>query len=108
MKTPKLLPWYARKADITLERATVLWHKAVRRATKETGWVGTSEYYDEAMRAFLELLALEPRTLCAPGVAPMLRQQNRVWRLPLTAMEDVMCAVASSWQRQTGFPRKAA
>ena len=44
MKTPKLLPWQARKAGVSLERAEALWRKAVREATADTGWVGTSEF----------------------------------------------------------------
>ena len=41
MNSPKLLPWYARKAGVSLDRAEALWRKAVREATAETGWVGT-------------------------------------------------------------------
>jgi hypothetical protein len=108
MKTPKLLPWYARKAGVPIERATVLWHKAVREATATTGWVGNAEYWGEAMNAFQRLLEEEQVTLCAPRVTPLVRSQNRLWRLPLTAMEDMVSAVSASWQRQCGHPRKAA
>ena len=108
MKTPKLLPWYARKAGVSLERATVLWHKAVREATDQTGWVGNAEYWGEAMNSFLRLLAEERDTLCTPRVTPLVRTQNRIWRLPLTAMEDVFSAFSANWQRHAGAPRKAA
>lgn len=108
MKTPKLLPWYARKAGVSLERAAVLWQKAVREATAETGWVGNAEYYGEAMNTFLRLLADEQASLCAPCVTPLIRSQNRLWRLPLTAMEDMFSAFSANWPRQSGAPRKAA
>ncbi len=107
-KTPKLLPWYARKAGVPLERATVLWKRAVREATAKTGWVGNTEYWGEAMHGFLELLEQERSSLCAPRVTPFVRTQNRIWRLPLTAMEDMLSAVSANWQRQGDSTRKAA
>ncbi|THF61574.1 hypothetical protein [Pseudothauera rhizosphaerae] len=108
MKTPKLLPWYARKAGVSEERAAVLWRKAVRKATAETGWVGNSEYWGAAMANFQRLLEEEQDTLCAPRVTPLVRSQNRMLRLPLTAMEDVLCAFAASWQRNLDIFRRAA
>ena len=108
MKTPKLLPWYARKAGIPTERATVLWHKAVREATAETGWVGNSEYWGEAMNNFLRLLEEEQGSFCTARVTPLVRSQNRLLRLPLTAMEDFYSAVAANWQRALNSPRRAA
>jgi hypothetical protein len=108
MKTPKLLPWYARKAGVSIEHATVLWHKAVREATVKTGWVGNAEYWGEAMNTFLRLLEDEQSTLCAPRVTPLVRSQNRLWRLPLTAIEDAVSAVSANWHRHSGGPRRAA
>jgi len=108
MKTPKLLPWYARKAGVSIERATVLWHKAVRQATAETGWVGNAEYWGEAMSGFLRLLGEERDSFCAPRVTPLVRTQNRIWRLPLTAMEDVFSAFSANWQRHGTTPRRVA
>lgn len=108
MKTPKLLPWYARKAGVSIDRAEALWRKAVRQATAETGWVGNAEYWGASMDTFIRLLEEEQSTLCAPQVMPLVRSQNRMWRLPLLAMEDVFAALHAHWQRSTGFPRKAA
>lgn len=108
MKTPKLLPWYARKAGVSLERAEALWHKAVREATLETGWVGNAEYWSSAMDHFIRLLKEERSTLCAPRVVPYVRAQNRMWRLPLLAMEDVFAALHAQWNRQTGNTHRVA
>ncbi|HRQ58521.1 MAG TPA: hypothetical protein PLN31_13985 [Azoarcus taiwanensis] len=108
MKTPKLLPWYARKAGVSIERAESLWRKAVREATERTGWVGNAEYWGEAMNTFRTLLGEERSTLCTPSVSPFVRTQNRIWRLPLNAMEDMCVALAANWQKQIGEPRKAA
>lgn len=108
MKTPKLLPWYARKAGVPLERAEALWRKAVREATSETGWVGNAEYWGAAMDHFQRLLKEERNTLCAPQMLPYVRSQNRMWRLPLLAMEDVFTAISANWQRNLDTFRKAA
>ncbi|AWI80041.1 MAG: hypothetical protein CVU19_14280 [Betaproteobacteria bacterium HGW-Betaproteobacteria-13] len=109
MKAPKLLPWYARKAGVPIERANALWRKAVREATAETGWVGNSEYWGAANDIFLDLLEAEKETLCTPCVTPILRSQQRMWNMPLTAMEDMLKAMSTNWQRQTGIkPQKAA
>jgi hypothetical protein len=113
MQAPKLLPWYARKAGVPLDRAEALWRKAVRNATEQTGWVGNSEYWGAAIEEFRCLLAAEQATLCAPLGAPILRSQIRVWRLPLLALEDMIHVVAANWRSNFAHPtvdsdRKAA
>ena len=107
MNSPKLLPWYARKAGVPIERAEALWRKAVRKATVETGWVGTSEYFGAAVDNFLELLDDETATLCAPGMTGLFRRHNRVMRLPLTLMETFTSAGAT-WQRLCHLTQRAA
>ncbi|NMG32998.1 hypothetical protein GRF61_00860 [Azoarcus sp. TTM-91] len=112
MQTPKLLPWYASKAGVSTERAAILWRRAVRQATADTGWVGNSEYWGAAMDSFLRQLEEEKNSRCTPRVTPLLRSQNLMWRLPLLAMEDVVSAVSAEWQksfpRATGRSREAA
>jgi hypothetical protein len=102
MKTPKLLPWYARKAGVPIERAEVLWVKAVRRATDETGWVGNAEFWGASMDIFRQLLEAEKASLCAPRVSPLLRLQRRLGRLPLLAFEDLIMASRTRWLRSGG------
>jgi hypothetical protein len=104
MKTPKLLPWYAHKAGVSLDRAEALWRKAVRGATEQTGWVGNSEYWGSAMEEFRRLLAAEQATLCTPLGTPIIRSQIRTWRLPLLALEDMLQAVAANWRSNFGHP----
>lgn len=107
MKTPKLLPWYAHRAGVSIERAEAIWCKAVREATEETGWVGNSEYWGASMSHFQRLLDEEKATLCAPRMAPLMRSQRRLLRLPLIALEDFVTAMHSNWQRSNGAVRKA-
>ncbi|MCB1960729.1 MAG: hypothetical protein KDE68_09460 [Rhodocyclaceae bacterium] len=107
MNSPKLLPWYARRAGVPIERAEALWRKAVRKATVETGWVGTSEYFGAAVDNFLELLDEEAASLCAPGMSGLFRRHSRIMRLPLTLMED-FTAVSAAWQRLCKPEQRAA
>ncbi|TVO51872.1 hypothetical protein [Denitromonas halophila] len=107
MNAPKLLPWYARRAGVSIERAEALWRKAVRQATTDTGWVGNAEYYGAAMDTFIALLEAEEASLCTPSMGGIFRAQARVMRLPLTMMEDFSNA-AAHWQRCVGVPRRAA
>ena len=113
MKAPKLLPWYARKAGVPIDRAEALWRKAVRTTTEDTAWVGSSEYWGLAMDEFRHLLETEQATLCAPQGTPIVRSQIRVWRLPLQALEDMIHMAAANWRvnfghATTGTDRKAA
>lgn len=103
MKTPKLLPWYARKAGISIERAEALWRKAVREATAETGWVGNSEFWGATMSHFLGLLEKERNTFCAPHVVPFVRSQNRIGRLSLLALEDWLVAMRTAAERRRSY-----
>lgn len=108
MKTPKLLPWQARKAGVSLERAEVLWNKAIREATADTGWVGTSEFWDFAETRFRELLEAERSTLCAPQIESLVRSQTRLGMLPLIAAEQMVTVMSANWQRFCNQMKKAA
>ena len=108
MKSPKLLHWHARKAGVPIERAEALWRKALREATADTGWVGTSEFWGAAEARFLELLAEEQSTLCAPHVESFMRSQHRMGLMPLLAAEQVFSAMSANWQRFCNQMNKAA
>ena len=56
MKTPKILPWLAKKHGVTEARAAELWADALCHATDKTGWVGTPAYWSAAMERLNELL----------------------------------------------------
>jgi hypothetical protein len=66
MRTTKLLPWIARKAGISDIRAEALWAESIRHATEQTGWVGTSEYWEAALAHWMTLIDDEGR-LSKPG-----------------------------------------
>ena len=102
MRTPKLLPWYARKAGVSEKRAASLWRKAVRQATETTGWVGNAEYWGETMNIFRELLEEERASFCALSVTPLIRSQSRLVTVSLNALETMMCASANWYRGTTG------
>ena len=108
MKSPKNLPWHARKAGVSLERAELLWRRAIREATADIGWVGTSEFWGAAEARFLELLEQEQNTLCAPHVEGFVRSQHRLGLMPLLAAEEMITAIAANWQRFCTQMREAA
>jgi len=55
-KTPKILPWVARKAGISDVQAEALWREAVRRATLQIGRTGNAAYYRAVMERLHELV----------------------------------------------------
>lgn len=65
-RTPKILPWLARKAGISNERAEALWREAVCHATVQIGRAGNPDYYRAVMKRLLELVERE-RSLAPAG-----------------------------------------
>jgi hypothetical protein len=59
MKSPKVLPWIARKTGISDARAEALWRKAASHAAGHTNGAGNADYYRAAMECLHELAARE-------------------------------------------------
>lgn len=55
-KTPKLLPWIARKAKISDERAESLWHQAVHFANQQKNLAQSPDYYPTIFSRLHELI----------------------------------------------------
>ncbi|MCX9155838.1 hypothetical protein OPU71_06815 [Niveibacterium sp. 24ML] len=91
MNTPMYLPWLARKAGISDERAQELWREALCHATDTSGWVGGPEYWAAANARLLELTDIERRQM-SPRLVRMARHQKRLLQLPLQAIEDLLGA----------------
>lgn len=56
MKTPKILPWLAGKADVSEERAETLWRDACTQAAAMTGECNTACYWGAALLILRERL----------------------------------------------------
>ena len=104
MKTPKILPWLARKAGISDDHAESLWHEALCYATEQTGWVNSPEYWRIAEEKLLELI--ETEAICRPQLVPMVRAQHHLGEISFLAFEGMMRAANEAWsqfQRQYSF-----
>lgn len=93
MHTPKILPWLARKAGISDERAEALWKQALREATDDTGWVGGPDFWAYAHNRLLELMQVECQHRAAPRISRFTRIQARLGRVPFLAIEGVLRAI---------------
>lgn len=101
MITPKLLPWYACKADVSIDRANELWREAVRDAAEKADAAGNTEYSGEAMQGFIDLLECERDAVRYPSdVYSLVQNQSRLWKLPLTVMEGFFNSASAHWRRQ--------
>ena len=56
MKTPKILPWLARRTGVSDERAEDLWRAACQQATALTGERDGPCYWGAAVQTLLDLL----------------------------------------------------
>ena len=99
IKTPKLLPWLARKAGISERRAETLWHEAERWAAHQAP-AGSADYFKLAVDRLLRLVAEESLRADAAsfGWRPWARAQSRAWALSMQAMHEASALSARGWK----------
>lgn len=97
---PKLLPWLARKAGISADRAEILWRAARRYAASHVGATETSDYWKTAMDRLLELIAAEAlrEDAASFGWRRWSRQQARLWQAPLALLDAFSLSSAHAWR----------
>jgi hypothetical protein len=105
-KTPKILPWLAKKAGISERRATVLWHESERWAAHRAAH-GSSAYYKLAVDRLLALTAAEAfhEDVASFGWRPWARTQARFWAISMYAAQEGSALMARGW-RLVGSPRQ--
>ena len=98
-KTPKLLPWLAKKAGISERRATTLWHESERWAARRAA-SGSSTYYQLAVDRLLELTAAESlrEDAASFGWRPWARAQARVWAVSMQVAQQGAALTARGWR----------
>ena len=98
-KTPKLLPWLARKAGISDARATTLWHEAERWAAHQAA-KGSAAYFKLAVDRLLELAAAESlrEDAASFGWRPWARAQARFWAVSMQVMHEGSALTARGWR----------
>lgn len=100
MHSPKILPWLAKKAGISMRRAEILWHAAQRHAAHATGETETHAYYAAAMDRLLELVAAESlrEDAASFGWRRWTRLYNQVWQVPLTVLDALTQNNVRGWR----------
>lgn len=98
-KTPKLLPWLAKKAGIPERRARTLWFEAERWAARRAS-SGSSDYFKLAVDRLLELAAAESlrEDAASFGWRPWARAQARLWAVSMQAAQEGSALVARGWR----------
>jgi hypothetical protein len=98
-KSPKLLPWLAKKAGISPHRADILWQDACRYAAHRTE-VDSPAYYKLSIDRLLELVAAESlrEDAASLGWRPWIRAQNRLWGATLQVVEGASLLANRSWR----------
>jgi hypothetical protein len=98
-KTPKILPWLAKKAGISESRAAALWHDAERWAGRRAA-VGSSLYFKLAVDRLLELALAESLRADAAsfGWRPWARAQARFWAVSMQAAQQGSALTARGWR----------
>lgn len=98
-KTPKLLPWLAKKAGIGDARAATLWHDAERWAARQAA-PGSATYFKHAVDRLLELVAAESlrQDAASFGWRPWARAQARIWAVSMQVMHEGSALTARGWR----------
>jgi hypothetical protein len=96
MKTPKMLPWLARRHGVPAEKAEEMWAEALRHATAKTGWIGTSDYWQAAVDHLVDSLEAESRL--KPPLADMVQTANRIGIIPLMVWQGATAVAVASWK----------
>lgn len=97
---PKILPWLAKKAGISEDRANALWRAAQRYAAQHTDGAETSDYWTQAMDRLLELVAAEAlrEDAASFGFRRWSRLQARLIQAPVAAFDALALSSARGWR----------
>lgn len=98
-KTPKLLPWLAKKAGIGDRRAITLWLESERWAARRAA-ADSSAYYKLAVDRLLELVAAESlrEDAASFGWRPWARAQARFWAVSMQVAQQGSALAARGWR----------
>lgn len=98
-KTPKLLPWLAKRADISEHRAAALWHDSERWAACRAA-PGSSTYFKLAVDRLLKLIAAESlrEDAASFGWRPWARTQARLWAVSMQVAHQGAALTARGWR----------
>lgn len=97
-KTPKLLPWLAKKADISESLAATMWHDSERWAERHAP-ADSSAYYKLAVDHLLQLVAAESlrEDVASFGLRPWARAQSRLWTVSMQVVQEASALTTRGW-----------
>ena len=104
MKSPKILPWIAKKAGISETLALKLWRRALSQAEYLTSKTEGSEYWGLAVERFLGLVEEEVGTSPAYTLKPaprltwLFQHQTRMSLLSLMAAQNAYRFWQNAWE----------
>lgn len=104
---PKMLPWLAKKANVPLKRAEVLWNQALRHAIQRSTQIESPQTWKLAVDRLLDLLGSESpasRGVFAGWVATA--RLPALWWIHGLATQQSMMTIAANWVRD-GWQRRA-
>ncbi len=106
-KTPKILPWLAKKAGISESRAAVLWRDAERWAAHRAA-PGSSLYFKLAVDRLLELALAESLRADAAsfGWRPWARAQARLWAVSMQVAQQGSALTSRGWRLVSSAARQ--
>jgi len=98
-RAPKLLPWLAKKAGISEQRAMTLWLESERWAARQAA-PGSSAYFKLAVDRLLELTAAESlrEDAASFGWRPWARAQARCWAISMQLAQQGSALTARGWR----------
>ena len=97
---PKILPWLAHKAGISMSHAESLWDAARCHAQTVTGETETPVYWKAAMDRLHELAAAESlrEDTASFGWRPWSRLNKRGWETPLALLQALTLNSVRGWR----------
>lgn len=113
MKSPKILPWIAKKAGISEALALKLWRRAVSEAEYLTGKAEGSEFWGLAVERFLSIVEDEAGALStnqlatAPQLTWLWRHQTRMSLLSVMAAQNTYRYWQTTWNDMVGHKKAA-
>lgn len=106
-RLPMQLPWLARRAGLSNNKAEALWREAARNAEKTCGNKDSSEYYGASMDNLRAAMDAESRRLNSLScVRPWSRLQRQVLTLQMSWLEAssvIAARTARAWTHPVRF-----
>ena len=103
---PLILPWLAKRAGLSQERARELWAKAWNEAANACGNSDSPEFFRTTLERLDALMVAESRCLDRKfALRPWTRLQRGVWGLQLTWLEAGTRITTRLWQKNLSAVR---